>query len=118
MNPMLSVYLHDKHVANLWLDNKYYCFRYISRNTAPISLTLPVRDEPYLNDAAKAYFANLLPEGDTRTAIEGKLGVTRGDDFELLKILGGDCAGAITVFPSDQPPADHGRTYAPLSDDE
>lgn len=104
MNPLLRVYLNENHVANLWLENKYYCFQYVTLDTQPISLSLPVRKEPYIDDQAKPYFANLLPEGDTRTAIEARLGTSRGDDFALLQMIGGDCAGAITLFPEDQMP--------------
>ena len=117
MNPTLNVYLNENHVGNLWLDNKYYCFQYITQDTPPISLSLPVRVESYTNDIPKPYFANLLPEGETRTAIEGKLGIIRGDDFELLNKIGGDCAGAITLFPEDQTPFVNCR-YIPLSNDE
>ena len=117
MPSALKIYLNEDHVGNLWLENKYYCFQYITMNTRPVSLTMPVRPEPYINDIAKPYFANLLPEGETRTAIEGKLGIVRGDDFELLKKIGGDCAGAITIFPEEQTPFEDTR-YTVLSDKE
>lgn len=117
MSSLLNVYLNEDHVANLWLENKYYCFQYVTPDTQPISLSLPVREEPYMNDEAKPYFANLLPEGETRTVIEARLGIPRGDDFKLLKVIGGDCAGAITLFPEDQTPF-VGASYKELSQDE
>ncbi|MBV5338753.1 MAG: type II toxin-antitoxin system HipA family toxin [Deltaproteobacteria bacterium] len=117
MSTLLKVYLNEDHVGNLWLDNKNFCFRYVNLDTQPISLSLPVREEPYLADEARPYFANLLPEGDTRTLVEARLGTPRGDDFALLRVIGGDCAGAITLFPEEQIPfvdAD----YKELSNDE
>lgn len=117
MDKPLNIFLDNRHVARLWLDNKYYCFQYVTDDIPPISLTLPVRKEPYLRDEAKPYFANLLPEGATRNTIETKMGLTRGDDFELLKRIGGDCAGAITVFPEGEfPEANH--QYTALSSNE
>ena len=104
MRDLLKVYLNEDHVGNLWLESKTYCFQYVNLNTQPVSLSLPVREEPYLADEAQPYFANLLPEGDTRNLIEAKLGVPRGDDFALLRMIGGDCAGAITLFPEEQTP--------------
>ncbi len=104
MNALLKVYFNEQHIANLWLEDKYYNFQYLTQDTQPISLSLPVRVEPYIRDYAKPYFANLLPEGETRTLVEARLGISRGDDFELLKRIGGDCAGAITLFPEDQVP--------------
>jgi len=104
MRDLLKVYLNEDHVGNLWLESKTYCFQYVNLNTQPVSLSLPVREEPYLADEAQPYFANLLPEGDTRNLIEAKLGVPRGDDFALLRMIGGDCAGAITLFLEEQTP--------------
>ena len=94
---MLNVYFDDHHVADLWLENKFYCFRYNGLDLPAISLTLPVREAPYQHDAAKAYFANLLPEGEARTAIEMRLGIARGDDYALLQRIGGDCTGAVRL---------------------
>jgi len=117
MNQLLKVCFNEKHIANLWLEDKYYYFQYITQETLPISLTLPVRVGPYVRDYAKPYFANLLPEGEARTAVETRLGISRGDDFELLKKIGGDCAGAVTLFPEDQTPFMN-ATYTALSSDE
>ena len=104
MSNLLKVYLNDDHVGNLWIENKSYCFQYVNLDTRPVSLSLPVREEPYLKDEAQPCFANLLPEGDTRTLVEARLGTPRGDDFALLRAIGGDCAGAITLFPEEQTP--------------
>lgn len=117
MKRLLKVCFNEKHIANLWLEDKYYYFQYITQEKQPISLALPVRVEAYIRDYAKPYFANLLPEGESRTAIETRLGISRGDDFELLKKIGGDCAGAVTLFPEDQSPFIN-ATYTALSNDE
>jgi serine/threonine-protein kinase HipA len=111
---MLNVYFDGRHIADLWIENKSYCFRYNGLDVPAISLTLPLREAPYLHDEVKPYFANLLPEGEARTAIEIRLGIHRGDDYSLLQRIGGDCAGAVTVFPHGELPSAT-PTYAPLS---
>lgn len=68
----------------------------------PISLSLPLRPESY-GEAAHSFFANLLPEADVRARLCQRLKVTPGNDFELLRLIGGECAGALTL--SDSPPS-------------
>lgn len=72
-----------------------------SADAFPISLSLPLRSEPY-RDTAHQFFANLLPEADVRARLCQRLKVTPGNDFELLRIIGGECAGALTI--SHEPP--------------
>lgn len=67
----------------------------------PISLSLPLSPETY-GEAAHSFFANLLPEADVRARLCQRLKVTPGNDFELLRLIGGECAGALTL--SDSPP--------------
>ncbi len=69
----------------------------------PISLSLPLRAEVF-GEQAHSFFANLLPEADVRVRLCQRLKVTPGNDFELLRLIGGECAGALTV--ADEPPAD------------
>lgn len=67
-----------------------------------ISYSMPLREEPYGREAQN-YFANLLPEGEVRTAIAGRLGISQENDFRLLEALGGECAGALTIGHVPQP---------------
>jgi serine/threonine-protein kinase HipA len=82
----------------------------------PISLSLPLRDEPY-GDAGHAFFANLLPEAGARDAVCRKLGISEDNDYALLRAIGGECAGALSVGPEDAPPPDaDAHSYEALSD--
>ncbi len=71
----LSVYLHNSLTGQLWLDDTsrfsfQYDYSYIEDPDAiPLSLSLPLREEPYLNDTARPFFSNLLPEGEIRSLI-------------------------------------------------
>jgi serine/threonine-protein kinase HipA len=83
-----------------------------------ISVALPKRDEPYGRRAARAFFSGLLPEESQREGAARALGVSKSNDFRLLEELGGDVAGALTLWPADEePPAAQGLTASrPVSD--
>lgn len=83
----------------------------------PISLSMPLRPERYL-EAAHSFFANLLPEADVRARLCQRLKVTPGNDFELLRLIGGECAGALTL--GVEPPADESAetNYRPISSEQ
>ncbi|MBM4131620.1 type II toxin-antitoxin system HipA family toxin, partial [bacterium] len=84
-----------------------------SPRARPISMSLPLREEPLAGETAGAWFANLLPEGEVRAHVARKLGVSEQNDFALLSGLGGDCAGALRLVPD--PVADAGPAeLAPL----
>lgn len=86
----------------------------------PISQSLPKRQEPFNRRETRPFFAGLLPEEAQREAIAMTLGVSKANDFRLLEALGGDVAGALTLWPegeappAPQPPAED----RPLSDPE
>lgn len=59
---------------------------------------------------AHSFFANLLPEGEARTRVARRCRIP-DDDFELLRAIGGECAGALSVLPLGQE-ADSFRPFA------
>ena len=64
-----------------------------------------------------AFFANLLPEGAVREAICARLGISRDNDLALLRAIGGECAGALSVVAAGAEPATQRRpTYELLED--
>jgi serine/threonine-protein kinase HipA len=63
----------------------------------PISVTLALVPEPHTGPAAHAFFANLLPEGNVRTLVARRLGLSEDNDYALLEAIGGECAGALVV---------------------
>jgi serine/threonine-protein kinase HipA len=86
----------------------------------PISQSLPKREEPFNRRATRPFFAGLLPDEGQREAVAQTLGVSERNDFRLLEALGGDVAGALTLWPEGQlPPSSSPFTaFHPLSDDE
>ncbi|MGE4504629.1 MAG: type II toxin-antitoxin system HipA family toxin [Desulfovibrionaceae bacterium] len=69
----------------------------------PLSLGLPLREQPYGHDATHAFFANLLPEQRVRMQVERQLHVSAGNDYALLEAIGAECAGALAVLPEAEP---------------
>ncbi len=73
-----------------WLDDP----------AAPLlSLAMPPRAEPYDDDACRAFFGGLLPEGAVRDHLARRFGISPGNEFSLLERIGGDCAGAVSLHP-------------------
>ncbi|HEY1215781.1 MAG TPA: type II toxin-antitoxin system HipA family toxin, partial [Bryobacteraceae bacterium] len=85
-----------------------------------ISVSLPKRAEPFNRRQTRPFFAGLLPEEEQRDAVARALGVSAANDFRLLERLGGDVAGALTIWPDgEEPPVDKGVAASePLQDDE
>jgi serine/threonine-protein kinase HipA len=123
MSNELNVYLRGDKVGQLWLDaGRRFVFAYdadwlAGATAVPLSLRLPLRPEPYENEHARPFFANLLPESELRRVIARKLGLSEQNDFALLEAVGGECAGAVSLLPDNTQPTGEG-SYRTLSDDE
>lgn len=122
MPAALLVRIDNEVVGRLWLDDKKnFCFSYdsnwLEQSRIPLSLSLPLRSDPYLDDQSHSFFANLLPEEKMRTLIARNLGVSANNDYGLLERIGGDCAGAVSLWPEDNEPQQAG-SYRELSFDE
>lgn len=79
-------------------------FTYDNSATQAISIGMPIREEPYGEISSQAYFGGLLPESEIVKKIIGKrYGVSPNNNFALLKAIGYDCAGAISLHPIDEP---------------
>jgi serine/threonine-protein kinase HipA len=73
-------------------------FRYVEGATRALSLSMPVRAEPYDDEACEAYFGGLLPESEpARVAIGRHYGANPNNNFSLLRAIGHDCAGALSL---------------------
>lgn len=82
----------------------------------PISVALPLSTEIFGDAPVRAFFFNLLPEGNVRRRLCARLGISEGNDYRLLTEIGGECAGALSVAKSAKP--EEASEYLPLSDEE
>ncbi len=75
-----------------------YSREWLARTDAvPISLTLPLRSEPYVSKGLHPFFENLLPEGWLLEVSSKKLKIPKDDPFGLLLATCGDCVGAVEI---------------------
>lgn len=95
----LFVFLSDRRIGVLHDRAGGLEFVYEPSVTAPLSVNLPVRAEPYDNASCRAFFDNLLPEGSWRQSICRQLRIDERNDFQLLAALGAECAGAVALHP-------------------
>lgn len=65
----------------------------------PVSLTLPLRAEPYVSRSLHPFFQNLLPEGWLLELATKKLKISKDDAFGLLLATCADCIGAVEIVP-------------------
>ncbi|MCB9959703.1 MAG: type II toxin-antitoxin system HipA family toxin [Rhodospirillaceae bacterium] len=71
-------------------------------HTLPISLSLPLREEPYHGAPVIAVFENLLPDSDAlRRRVAEKVGAHGADAYSLLAAIGRDCVGALQFIAGD-----------------
>lgn len=89
-----------------------------AENRFAISVSLPL-DKSFTDHTGHIFFANLLPEGVVREQICKSLKISANNDFELLKAIGGDCAGALTISSSEvaESPSVAPR-YEPVTDEQ
>ncbi len=59
----------------------------------------------------------MLPEEAIRKRTCEKLGISVGNHYELLKRIGGDCAGALTILPEGKSPIRKDE-YKPISQEQ
>lgn len=120
----MAVYLHGTEIGSLCSDKGRLSFKYdddyLKQDTAvPLSYSLPLTEEPYTGGIVAAYFSNLLPDESVRVRVAKYLGISAGNIFALLKYIGEDCAGAVSLIPTGraQKQCEH-HTYRKLTEDE
>ena len=119
----LNVFFGQIKVGSLSIDGRrLFSFQYSKKwLTSPdafqISISLPMQEGIFSHDKVRSFFSNLLPESAVRELIAKRLGISDKNDFMLLKRIGGECAGAITILPeSEIPESPDQYTYRSLSD--
>lgn len=98
----LDVYLHDARAGLLErVDGAGLRFTYdpgwLSVAEVPISLSLPLREEPYEDPECRPFFKGLLPEGEFLRSIARTFHISAENPFTVLQEIGGECAGAVSL---------------------
>jgi len=104
----LDVQVSGKTVAQLYRERDEYVLKYLPGSDAAdfISLTMPVRDEPWRWPRdLHPFFRQNLPEGYLLNIIREEFGpLLDGTDLSLLAVVGGTGIGRVTVTPEGGKP--------------
>jgi len=116
----LDVYLNQNLAGRLRENQGKLSFAYEqswldSDSFLPLSVTMPPTLDTFPDKVARPFFGNLLPEGEIRAAIAKLKRVSERNTFGLLGEIGGDCAGAISLWPQGEKPGKN-EGYAELTD--
>ncbi len=122
MSESLYVYYEDREVGTLRPDDRgrlsfVYADTWLAGDKPgfPVSKSMPLSSVVYTS-VAHAYFTNLLPEGGLRELICNRLKISLENDYELLKRIGGDCAGALRILKEDDDIGLDEQGYEPIID--
>ena len=120
----LQVIYHDRSIGELQqTDSGRLGFAYSpawlnSNQKRPLSYSLPLREAAFDERECIGFFGGLLPEERNRDVIAKNLGITSKNDFAMLKEIGGECAGAISLMPIGEPINIQETKYTHLSEQE
>ena len=89
-----------------------------SEDALPLSYALPLRSEPFDSERTTIFFENLLPPDQVRRKLGPILHLSRHNVFGFLEALGGDCAGAISLWPHGETPLSGKECVKRLDEDD
>ena len=71
-------------------------------NAKPVSLTMPLREEPYTDKVMLPFFDNLIPEGWLLEIVEQNWKINPRDRMGLLLSFCKDTIGAVSVVKEEE----------------
>ncbi|MDS1310395.1 HipA N-terminal domain-containing protein [Marinobacter xiaoshiensis] len=81
----------------------HYDAAYLQMRLPPLSLSLPLRLEPYEYEGLPPYFSGLVSEGWLKRIQAKEQRIDPNDEFSLLVHNGKDLPGAVTLELLDMP---------------
>ena len=96
------VYVCNQYAGLLEETDAGYSFAYdknylASENPLPVSLTLPLREEPFESQTLFPFFDGLIPEGWLLDIVSHNWKIDQRDRFGLLLVACRDCVGAVSI---------------------
>ena len=85
-------------------DGYQFCYDkdYLTQDSAlPVSLTLPLRKEPYRSGVLFPFFDGLIPEGWLLDIVSRNWKIHERDRFGLLLSACRDCIGDVRIEPEE-----------------
>jgi len=101
-----KIYMKDLLAGILTEDENGYTFLYEndylnSPVAEPISLTMPLKPEPYTDKVLFPFFDGLIPEGWLLDIAGKSWKINNRDRMSLLLVCCKDCIGAVSVIPME-----------------
>ena len=101
---ILDVYLKENFVGELISNNSTLSFVYDKTyldcsNAIKLSASMPLCADVFNHAIVAPFFSGLLPDEGVRYRLAQCLRLSENNIFGLLKIIGGECAGAVSVHP-------------------
>ncbi len=102
-----AVYVRDRLAGFLSETDSGYQFVYHADylnlpDAAPVSLTLPLQEEPYESNVLFPFFDGLIPEGWLLHIVSKNWKLDQNDRFGLLLVACKDCIGAVRIEEAEQ----------------
>ena len=99
-----EIKMHNELAGWLSQDENGYHFQYApaylqSANSKPISLIMPLQQEPFTSKVMFSFFDGLIPEGWLLDIAEKNWKLNPRDRMGLLLACCKDCIGAVSVHP-------------------
>jgi len=96
------VYVRNIFAGILKETDEGYLFEYDEKNiqredASSVSLTLPMREEPYKSKTLFAFFDGLIPEGWLLDVVTHNWKLNPKDRFGILLVACKDCIGNVTI---------------------
>jgi serine/threonine-protein kinase HipA len=110
MSDLLDVYFRETKAGVLArLDDGMLTFSYDGayledQKSRAISFSMPLQEQPFGDPVVRPFFSGLLPDEGARQRLAGALGLSSGNAFGLLEVIGGECAGALSLYPAGTVP--------------
>lgn len=102
-----KIFMYDLYAGLLTEDENGFTFAYDTaymeqEGAEAISLTMPLRDEPYKDKVLFPFFDGLIPEGWLLGIAERSWKINQRDRMSLLLACCKDCIGAVSVVPYEE----------------
>jgi len=97
-----KVFVQNRYAGLISETDSGYQFSYDSdylkeENALAVSLTLPLRKEPYRSNTLFPFFDGLIPEGWLLGVVERNWKIDGKDRFGLMLVTCGDCIGDVRI---------------------
>ncbi len=119
----VDIYKSGRLAASMWRlgDTVMFGYRddYVAAAEQPIAFTLPLSHRLVDTDRMRipAFFAGLLPEGESRRRdLQRAFHLAEDDELGLLSLIGADTVGDVQVVPAGDPPPDDAAPQALMWD--